>query len=361
MSLENEPAGEAARIAHVVELTLKQMEARYGTKPPFRRGVHAKDHGCVKAKFTVRKDLPRHLQIGVFAKPGKEYDAWIRFSNADVLDRADTAAAVAARSATATTPEVKAAPPAHGSRGMAIKLLDVAGDRLLAGDTTKTQDFLMVNQQVFAFANVADYEVLSQVLLDDKDVGDNFGPKLVGSGAAGVLERAKATGAIVEGVRKTLVKSPVETRYFSAAPFLFGTNRVMKYSVTPTSKPSAASPDISNRDYLRAALAARLKAGSKNVTFEFQVQLQDACEIESNVDEQIESAHTLWPGENFPFETLAVVTIEPQDINAEDRKTECEKLVFNPWQGIKEHQPLGGINRLRKAVYPVSAERRLRN
>ena len=32
-----------------------------------------------------------------------------------------------------------------------------------------TQDFLMVNQPVFAFANVEDYEVLSRVLVDHHD------------------------------------------------------------------------------------------------------------------------------------------------------------------------------------------------
>jgi hypothetical protein len=349
MSLENAPDGEAARIENIAQLTVKQLELRYKDKPPFMRGVHAKDHGCVKARFTVRKDLPRHLRIGVFATPGKQYDAWIRFSNADVRVRPDTAA-----------PEVKAVPPAHGSRGMAIKLSGVAGERQLEGDATKTQDFLMINQQVFAFDNVVDYEVLSQVLVDHADSPTPFFAKQLGSGDPAVKRRAMATLGIVQSIQATLVKSPVETRYFSAAPFLFGTNQVMKYSVTPTSAPAAVEPDLNDPSYLRAALAARLKPGSPNATFDFQVQLQDACEIESDVDRQIESAHTLWPGENFPFETVAAITIEPQDINTDERRAECESLVFNPWQGIKEHQPLGGINRLRKAVYPASSERRLR-
>ena len=35
-----------------------------------------------------------------------------------------------------------------------------------------------------------------------------------------------------------------------------------------------------------------------------------------------------------------------------------EELVFNPWQSLAAHQPLGGINRLRKPVYLSSAEHR---
>ncbi|MEK1942330.1 MAG: hypothetical protein AAAB16_18325, partial [Pseudomonas sp.] len=35
---------------------------------------------------------------------------------------------------------------------------------------------------------------------------------------------------------------------------------------------------------------------------------------------------------------------------------------FNPWHALPEHRPLGGINRLRKAVYEaVSAYRHERN
>jgi hypothetical protein len=348
MSIENEPAGEAAQIAHIVELTLHQMKRRYENEPQFLRGVHPKDHGCVKATFIVRKDLPRHLQRGLFTTPGKEYDAWIRFSNADPRKRDDSVS------------EPPGTPRAHGSRGMAIKVLNVSGERLLKEDKTEDQDFLMINQQTFAFDNVADYEVLSEVIADNDDnVPEFFGRQKKNSDLE-VQARAGKTFETVGKIRGTLVKSPVETRYFSAAPFLFGTSQVMKYSVTPTSPASAAEPDLNDSNYLRKALATRLKSGSPNVTFDFQVQLQDACEIESDVDRQIESAHTLWPGESFPFETLATITIEPQDIDAKERVEQCEKLVFNPWQGIKDHQPLGGINRLRKAVYPASSERRLR-
>ena len=44
----------------------------------------------------------------------------------------------------------------QGSRGMAVKLYDVEGARLVPEDLERTQDFLMINQPVFSFANVED-------------------------------------------------------------------------------------------------------------------------------------------------------------------------------------------------------------
>jgi hypothetical protein len=33
------------------------------------------------------------------------------------------------------------------------------------------------------------------------------------------------------------------------------------------------------------------------------------------------------------------------------RDRDCECLAFNPWNGLKAHQPLGSLNRARWAVY----------
>ena len=41
-------------------------------------------------------------------------------------------------------------------------------------------------------------------------------------------------------------------------------------------------------------------------------------------------------------------------------KAQCERLVFTPWHSLAAHQPIGSINRLRKAVYEASAQHRLR-
>src|SRR4029453_718698 len=45
-----------------------------------RRDAHTYDSGCARAFFRVNADLDPRLQYGVFL-PGREYPAWIRFSN----------------------------------------------------------------------------------------------------------------------------------------------------------------------------------------------------------------------------------------------------------------------------------------
>ncbi len=46
--------------------------------------------------------------------------------------------------------------------------------------------------------------------------------------------------------------------------------------------------------------------------------------------------------------TVASITIPAQ---APVQGEFCETLSFNPWNGLKEHRPLGGISRVRKDVY----------
>ncbi|HUR55772.1 MAG TPA: hypothetical protein VMZ71_16665, partial [Gemmataceae bacterium] len=104
--LELVPPEEAALMDQVVRTTVARMKKRDTGDAPVLRGVHPKDHGCVTATFRVADNLPAELRVGVFATPGREYPAWVRFSNAAVLVGADSSPTTG-----------------HGSRGMAIKLM----------------------------------------------------------------------------------------------------------------------------------------------------------------------------------------------------------------------------------------------
>ncbi len=153
--IEKIPADESQQIRHIVDLTIRQLQMRYPGGKPVLRGVHPKSHGCVTAEFEVMDNLPDNLRHGVFAVPGRKYSSMVRFSNA----------------ATLVAPDSNRGPNGieHGSRGMAIKLLGVEGTPLGHVNGGQTQDFLMINQPVFAFANVEDYEVLSRVLVEQND------------------------------------------------------------------------------------------------------------------------------------------------------------------------------------------------
>ncbi len=83
---------------------------RQGRRPALR-DAHAKDNGCVRATFCVDRDLKSELRIGVFKYPGREYQAWIRFSNGNSEQK------------NSRFPD---------ARGMAIKLMGVEGQKLLS-------------------------------------------------------------------------------------------------------------------------------------------------------------------------------------------------------------------------------------
>src|SRR5689334_15996482 len=51
--LELIPPEEAAQIEEIAELMIAQLMRRYPDQNMVRRGVHTKDHGCVKARFKV--------------------------------------------------------------------------------------------------------------------------------------------------------------------------------------------------------------------------------------------------------------------------------------------------------------------
>jgi hypothetical protein len=152
----------------------------------------------------------------------------------------------------------------------------------------------------------------------------------------------------------------VDNRYFSAAPFLFGDDRVMKFSARPRQPSDTAPTDVSAPDYLRKALHARLTApDATDIVFDFQLQVRAAGDLSGTIDTDIEDACCEWDEQAHPFVTVATLTIPPQDFETDRQCTVCERLIFTPWHGIAEHRPLGGINRLRRAVYEASAQLRL--
>ena len=250
---------------------------------------------------------------------------------------------------------------------MAVKLLGVEGPFVVPLDDPPTQDFLMINQPVFAFANVEDYELLSQVLVDDHDVPDAFfgkrldpatPPSIQKQHAAetlGIVKRIKSTSTTTDPkVFQVPPASPVDNNYFSASPFLLGPDQVMRFRVRPVFCSSDA-PDVSDPNYLRAALVKRLndcRAG--DVVFHFEVHVRPATSIDP--DQDIENASHLWEETSTSYWHVATLTIPLQEFDTVELKERCEQLIFSPWHCLEAHRPLGGINRLRRAVYEASAK-----
>lgn len=344
------------------------------------RGVHAKSHGCVEAEFVVREDLEEKYCVGLFAQPGKAYKAWIRFSNAAVLREDDLKAD-------------REGKRQNGSRGMAIKVMDVEGKMLVVDNGRNNQDFLMINTPEFAFANVQDYLRLNRIL-DRSPKGDEAAPYFFPAALAQLGDQAQGERAEVTSKRKFLlgaieqdpllkslseqelggtfasarvvakisrqtVRNPLQAQYFGAAPFLFGEKRVMKFSAAPCEPTEQAefdeiTDDNPSKDYLREALSGTM-GGKQDVCYDFKIQVRSVNDQDLN----LEDATSIWPNEVASYRNVARVTIKvPQSPHTQKAIDHCEQLAFSPWHSLAAHQPLGGINRLRRSVYPTSAEHR---
>jgi len=304
-----------------------------GTGCPVRR-QHVKPTGCVRGVFKIRDDLPDYLAHGVFRQPGKTFEAIVRFSNSSDMPSHDGAGA---------------------ARGMAIKLLDVDGKPAIEGTNERCQDFLMVNHPVFPFATPAEYKNFFK--LRNKFGGGGIATTL----AAVIPGVAHPTHVIIGNEIKTKkVGSPLEIRYWSGSPYWLGPDtttggRAVKYSVVPTISGTPLPVPLEDTqdkdyDYLVKALASSLK--THEVAFDFCVQLQtdpDAMPVED--------VSVLWDeGASGPVR-VATLTIGVQDVRSAEGiafAKRVEEMAFSPWNALAAHRPMGGINRLRKAVYLAS-------
>ena len=193
------------RIGHEIADAIA-VQIRQGQRPALR-DAHPKAHGCVHATFQVEDDLPPQLAQGVFVK-GKSYPAWIRFSNG---------------AQDATQPDAKG-----DGRGMAIKLLDVPGEKILSNEReAQTQDFIMINYPVFFADDPASY-----LALIHRTGSSNPLAKL------GQLLALGLNGALIaHAITSSKIASPLETRYWSMVPYRLGDpphKQAIKFSCATT-------------------------------------------------------------------------------------------------------------------------------
>ena len=73
---------------------------------------------------------------------------------------------------------------------------------------------------------------------------------------------------------------------------------------------------------------------------------------EKDKDFPIEVADKVWPEDKSPWQTVARITVEPQDTYSDARQLFVdERLSFNPWHALEAHRPLGGVMRSRLKAY----------
>jgi hypothetical protein len=311
--------GEDEYVKKIAESLKRDLQKAYKSGTTLR-DVHPKCVGCVKAEFIVEPDLSEELRVGVF-KELRTYPAYIRFSNAATSIQADSKRDI---------------------RGMAIKLLEVEGEKLLESEKYETtQDFLVISTPRFINQNVFDFYGTLQAI--------NGGPlKLLGFFFNPFNSHLRVLWNIVTSLKKH--GNLLEVRFWSTTPYQFG-SKAVKYSAKPQQPEVTKIPKSPPENYLREAMKQYL--AGQDAYFDFMVQFQtDARQM------PIEDASVSWNEEASPFRKVATIRIPAQIFDTQERMKIAEDLSFTPWHSLPEHQPLGSINRARKLVYETISKYR---
>lgn len=298
------------------------------------RSVHAKAHGIIAGELVVEAGLPAELAQGVFATPGT-HQVVMRFSTnpGDILDDAVSA-----------------------PRGLALKILDVAGERLPDSGGETSQNLVLINSPVFAAPSADKFLGSLKQLAATTDKAE-WAKKLLSSTLQGVETALEAVGgksALISNLGGTPITHPLGDAYYSAVPFRYG-DYIAKFAVVPVS-PNLTSltgdrVNTSDRsDALREVInETMIEQGG---TWEVRVQLNTDLDAMP-----VEDATVAWDEEASPYRTVARITAKPQLAMGTDLANEIdERTFFSPWHGLAAHRPLGSVNRSRRQAYEMSSD-----
>ena len=255
--------------------------------------------------------------------PGKRYPTWIRFSNSFP---------------DATQPDAKG-----DIRGMAIKLIDVPGDKILPEErNAQTHDFVMVSSPVFFVDDAARFLTFARRI-----------------GSSSKLTQATALLALdFRGLRNVIamqakIASPLETRLLvrgSLSPGRPTSQQAIKFSARPCLPTTSVIPSNPAPNFLRETMIRQLAAGEARFDFLVQPRTSPAMSVESTMVE--------WKESEAPFFKVATITIRQQQFATPERDKFGENLSFTAWHALPQHRPLGAINRIRRVAYEAVSKRR---
>lgn len=303
----------AQKIADLFKETLKE----YYASKEMKRMFHPKLHGLLEAELVVEEGLSEDLKVGLFAEP-KTYPAWVRLSNAKRKASADKK---------------------KDMRGMAIKLFDVPGTKLLSEDAdATTHDFLLVTAETLQTVSVKDFQKSIAALL---------------GGTLKLFFFAITHPRVIYRSLRQISKCAnlLEQKFFSMTPYKWGPQGAVKYAAFPHRAANSTLPKPAGENFLKERLVQDL--ATVEHCFDFMVQRQlDARKM------PIENPTVAWKS---PFEKVATLRIKAQQFDKPEQEAYAEQLSFTPWHAIEAHRPLGGVNRARKLVYEQLAKFRRTN
>jgi hypothetical protein len=366
------------KVDPVVPVLERQLQSQYAP-PRIKRGAHPKMHGCVQAEFIVDAVVDQGFQHGVLKKPGNVYCAWVRFSNAFRIQH-----------------DLEAE-----TRGIGIKLLHVTAERIdrlddaeVDADGFVTQDFLCATHDAFFLPDNRDYAAFTEATVDP--------PKVVWFYFTRIRRLWRGAIALLRGA-SVLARSPLAIPYYSQTPYQLGSTKV-KLQIKPV-----MTPELRRSLPSRFWFAIKVRAATTMLTL-FEVQwvrpvaqfvglpgtkeeIEDFCDrylaprdllrralmshlanhdatfdvrVQPFVNERATPVHDAtrrWRQRVSGFHHVATIRIPrqvfwpepgmPADLaNATKTMVDLgENMSFNPWHGLKAHEPLGAINGARGDVY----------
>jgi hypothetical protein len=310
LNAEYPQAGEDEEFAGFAQ-TINQLQTLASKTAPdgaVHRGFHAKAHGCLHGELEVLGDRDPQTLYGMFATT-RNYPVWVRLSNAQGTIGKDS------------SPDL---------RGFAIKVLDVPGDKILPDERdSKAQDFLMTNQ--------------SATFVPDAKGFMEFAYDTAHGRIAWYFTKhpIRAVSILRETTRK--IPSLLTEQYWSGGAFRLG-ERASKFTVKPCSGLERTYPRHAPPTYLTDDLVAT--AASQEICYDFYVQFQL-----DPYKQPVEDSSVEW---KTPEYRVARLHLPAQVFDSPAQAAFCENLSFSPWHALPEHQPLGNINRARRAVYEAS-------
>jgi hypothetical protein len=304
------------------------------------RDQHAKAHGCVDAEFIVRDDLPAEFSTPLF-RPGARYPTIVRFSNGQGRPQSDRK---------------------FDGRGMSIKLFDVVGETILRGlepgrTPSGEHDFLLSSFPVFFCKNVTDYSEFMEAITAPRETRRqkfDWALKLIVFGVRNPCQ------AFTFG-RTALVRigNPLTATYHSMSPYLLGEDHVVRYVVGPVQRQDDVPSwwnllfgSLSEK-FLQDAMLRDLRPSppGDDVVFDFSVHVRHSAK-----PEEVEDALLQWTRPLDRTVSIGQIRIPRQNFLTPDRVFDGERMMFNPWNCLQQHRPLGSINRMRLAVYLASLQ-----
>ncbi|HVZ46248.1 MAG TPA: catalase [Ramlibacter sp.] len=305
-----------ARYARTFAEIQRRRSERHGTG----RALHRKQLAAAHGTLEVLDSLPGFARHGLFEQ-ARDYEVWVRLSNGG-LDRAPD-----------KVPDV---------RGFSMRVFGVRGPSALGAGPATSQDFTFINLETFSFPTSAEF-------VDFAVAGSRGRGEMVKHvfRRYGALGGAKVLGKLLRTMARPFSGFATEA-LFSAVPIACGPYAVRVRLVPGMSN---GKPDPKARDDWAADFTARLR----RAPLHWDMQLQYF------VDERltpIEDASVNWP---TPYATVARLMLPPQDLASDEAVRLAQRVeagVFDPWQALAQHRPLGDVQRARKVVYFASQQGR---